>query len=53
MEVLKLGIDDAGRGPVVGPMILAGVLMNESSETEFRKLGVKDSKQLTQKRREI
>lgn len=53
MEVFKLGIDDAGRGPVVGPMILAGVLINESAEKEFRTLGVKDSKQLTQKRREI
>jgi len=50
---LILGIDDAARGPVVGPMVLAGVLINESAEEEFRKLGVKDSKQLTQKRREI
>ena len=53
MQTLKLGIDDAGRGPVVGPMILAGVIINEKAEIELRKLGVKDSKQLTQKRREI
>jgi len=53
MEVLKLGIDDAGRGPVIGPMILAGCLMNSKTEREFKKLGVKDSKQLTQKRREF
>ena len=51
--MLKLGIDDAGRGPVIGPMILAGCLIDEKTEKEFKKLGVKDSKQLTQKRREF
>ena len=53
MTVLNLGIDDAGRGPVIGPMILAGCLVNPDVEAEFKKLGVKDSKQLTQKRREF
>lgn len=51
--MLKLGVDDAGRGPVIGPMVLAGCLINEETEREFRKLGVKDSKQLTNKRREF
>lgn len=50
--MLTLGIDDAGRGPVIGPMILAGCLVDDKVEKEFKKLGVKDSKQLTQKRRE-
>jgi|TARA_Y100000310_G_scaffold281663_1_gene302274 ribonuclease HII len=51
--MLKLGIDDAGRGPVIGPMVLAGCLIDSKTETEFRRLGVKDSKQLSEKRREF
>ena len=51
--MLKLGIDDAGRGPVIGPMILAGCLIDDKTESEFRRLGVKDSKQLSEKRREF
>lgn len=51
--MLKLGIDDAGRGPVIGPMVLAGVLIDEDIEKEFKKLGVADSKTLTPKRREF
>jgi ribonuclease HII len=53
MVTLNLGIDDAGRGPVIGPMILAGCILTPEAETELKKLGVKDSKQLTPKRREF
>jgi ribonuclease HII len=53
MGDMILGIDDAGRGPVIGPMILAGCLIDEATEKEFKKLGIKDSKQLTPKRREF
>ena len=51
--MLKLGIDDAGRGPVIGPMVLAGVLIDDKFEKELKTLGVKDSKQLTSKRRDF
>jgi ribonuclease HII len=53
MEEWILGIDDAGRGPVIGPMVLAGCLIDSKTEKEFKKIGIKDSKQLTQKRREF
>lgn len=53
MPQLILGIDDAGRGPVIGCMVLAGALIQKKDENELRKAGVKDSKQLSQKRREF
>ncbi len=52
MQAIKLGVDDAGRGPVIGPMVLAGCLIDPETEAILKKLGVKDSKQLTQARRE-
>jgi len=42
-----IGIDDAGRGPVMGPMVLAGILIPESSEEEIKLTGAKDSKLLS------
>ncbi len=53
METLLLGIDDAGRGPVIGPMVLAGCLIDRKIEDEFKRLRVRDSKQITPRRREF
>ncbi len=46
MMVFHIGIDDAGRGPVIGPMILAGILIDSQQEKELSDLGAKDSKLL-------
>jgi ribonuclease HII len=42
-----LGIDDAGRGPVLGPMILAGIIANPKDEKILKSWNAKDSKLLT------
>lgn len=47
------GIDEAGKGPVLGPMCVAGVLIDEKKLDTLAQMGVKDSKQLTAKRREV
>ena len=44
---LIIGIDDAGRGPLIGPMCLAGVLITKEQEKVLKEAGAKDSKQLT------
>ena len=46
---LIAGIDEAGRGPVLGPMAVAIVAIEE--DKALRKLGVRDSKQLSPRRR--
>ena len=45
------GIDEAGRGPVFGPLVVAGVKFND--DLKLIKFKVKDSKKLSPKRREI
>lgn len=41
------GIDEAGRGPIAGPLMVAGVILKEPIE------GLNDSKKLSEKRREL
>ena len=48
---LTIGIDDAGRGPLIGPMFLAGVLLDENSLQALKKYNIKESKQLLQNSR--
>jgi len=46
-----LGIDEAGRGPVVGPLVICGACFEEGQASELKKLGVKDSKLVTPAKR--
>ena len=41
------GVDDAGRGPVIGPLVIAGIRIEEERLDQLRSLGVKDSKKLS------
>ncbi len=45
------GVDDAGRGPVIGPLAIAGVLLNDEYLSQLTSLGVKDSKLLSPRKR--
>ena len=46
-----IGIDDAGRGPIIGPMILAGVLIKKEDEKSLKDIGAKDSKLISHSER--
>jgi ribonuclease HII len=46
-----MGIDEAGRGPVIGPMIICGVVVKESNIWKLTKKGVRDSKCLSPAKR--
>lgn len=53
MVLIKiLGIDEAGRGSVIGPLVICGLVIDEKDEHKLREIKVKDSKQLTPKKRE-
>ncbi|MFW9781028.1 MAG: ribonuclease HII [Candidatus Heimdallarchaeota archaeon] len=48
---LICGIDEAGRGPVLGPMVICGVCFPSNNLRFLNEIGVKDSKKLTSSRR--
>ncbi|MHA1965334.1 MAG: ribonuclease HII [Candidatus Thorarchaeota archaeon] len=45
------GIDEAGRGPMVGPMVICGVLIDSEKLPELVQIGARDSKTLSHSRR--
>jgi len=51
--LLVAGVDDAGRGPVIGPLVIAGVVMKEEDLPKLTQIGAKDSKMLSPHRREV
>ena len=50
--MLVAGVDEAGRGCVIGPLVIAGVLIEDKDLPKLVQLGVKDSKLLSPRRRE-
>jgi len=49
--MLTLAIDEAGKGPLIGSLFIAGAVFEESDLPKLKKLGVKDSKLILHKKR--
>ena len=52
---LIIGVDEAGRGPLAGPLTIAGVSVDKnliSKNSALLKLGINDSKKLTPRKRQ-
>lgn len=45
--MLICGVDEAGRGSMVGPLVIAGVSIAHTKINELDSMGIKDSKKLT------
>jgi ribonuclease HII len=54
-DILEIGIDEAGRGTLIGRVYIAGVILPNNIEElcEEEDIVIKDSKKLSKKRREI
>lgn len=50
--MLVAGVDEAGRGCVIGPLVVAGITFKTESLPLLAELGVKDSKLVTRRKRE-
>lgn len=46
------GCDEAGRGCIIGPLVIAGVSVSHENEKELKRIGVRDSKELSHPKRE-
>ena len=46
------GVDEAGRGSMLGPLVIAGISLDKRKLRKLSSLGVKDSKKLSPKLRE-
>ena len=51
--MLICGIDEAGRGSVIGPLVIAGISIKESNIKKLEDIGVRDSKALTKNKRRV
>ena len=51
-KLVIAGIDEAGRGAVLGPLVIVGLSIHPQDEKKLRALGVRDSKELSPRRRE-
>ena len=50
--MLVCGVDEAGRGSVLGPLVIAGIVIKRTKINQLKKQGIRDSKKLTPLARE-
>jgi ribonuclease HIII len=50
MFVTHIGTDESGKGDFFGPLVIAGVMVDEENAKRFLDLGIKDSKKLSDKK---
>lgn len=48
--IAHIGTDESGKGDFFGPLVIAGVLVDETNAKYFLDLGIKDSKKLSDKK---
>jgi ribonuclease HIII len=47
----RIGVDESGKGDFFGPLVVAGVFVNETAAKQFMEIGVKDSKLISSDKR--
>lgn len=52
MEKIVCGVDESGKGPLIGPLVIAGINVKESNISKLKDLEIKDSKLHSPARRE-
>ena len=50
-RTLITGVDEAGRGALIGPMVICGITAERRVAEKLRRIGVRDSKELTPAKR--
>ena len=53
INMLIIGVDEAGRGPVIGPLVVCSVAIPDEDIALLLDAGVKDSKDLSKKKRAV
>ena len=50
--MILAGVDEAGRGPLAGPVVAAAVILTDEQKDILMSMGLRDSKKMTPRRRE-
>ena len=52
-SMIICGVDEAGRGSMIGPLVISGVTIDKKNVKKLKSIGVQDSKKLSPKTREL